>query len=249
MLSELNCYSWDEIRAMDLENVWYVLPISALEQHGPHLPLGTDDMVLHAALRQVLNDERVAANMLLLPAVHMGNSHEHLAFAGTVSLSCSTIVSIVRDILHSMKCTGVSKLIFVNGHGGNTQLLDAYAQEWEQEFRVRIFNISLWCTAFYADAAALIETPMAQEVHAGEIETSLLQYARHEVVRTDKIGKGLDCPGNLSPFYSGWRSDVLSPDNGTIGVPSRANAATGQRLFHYTVEKIVKSLIEIPTLS
>lgn len=248
MLTELNRYTWEEIRAMDLADAWYVMPIAATEQHGPHLPLGTDDLILHDVLRRVVGDERIEANMLLLPAVPFGNSHEHLTFPGTVSLSCATIVAIVRDVLRSMQCTGVNKLVFVNGHGGNTPLLDAYAQEWAQEFGFRIFHVSLWGSPFYGGAAQLVQTPLAQEIHGGEMETSMLLYALPEAVKREKISPAIDCPGSLTHLYQGWCCQELSPNNGAVGVPSRASAKTGEKLMGYTVDRLVHDLIEITRL-
>lgn len=248
MLSLLNRYTWSDLADRDVSKLWYVLPISALEQHGRHLPLGCDDFILQAALSRVVGDERVAEDMLVLPTVHFGNSHEHLGFPGVVSLSCGTIVALVRDVLHSMQCTGVTRLVLLNSHGGNTALLNAYAQEWEHEFDIRVFNISLWSTSFFKGGQPLIETPMAHEVHGGEIETSILMAAAPELVQTGHIAPENDVILTLSELHQGWSSASLSPQNGVIGAASRATAQTGERLLAYTADRIVAGLNEISQL-
>ena len=154
----------------------------------------------------------------------------------------------MQDVLHSMQCTGVSRLVLLNSHGGNTALLNAYAQEWEHAFGVRVFNLSMWASPFFDDAQPLIETPLANEVHAGEIETAMLMAAMPDVVHTGRAAPKNDVLVELSPLYQGWSSESLSPKNGVIGAASRATAETGERLLDYTVDKIVAGLNEISQL-
>ncbi len=245
MLRYLNELAWPDVAALNPATTYYLLPISALEQHGRHLPLGTDDYILHSALQCLQRDTNAESTILALPAVHYGNSHEHIQFAGTVSFSCATIVAIVEDVLASMRRGGFDKLILLNAHGGNTALLDAYAQEWEAKFGARVYNMSLWASPFFSDAQSLIETPLQHEVHAGEIETSLLLQACPQFVKRDEMGPNADCPLTLKPFYSGWSSASLSPGNGAIGVPSKATAEKGATLHEYIAKRVLAMLDEI----
>ena len=245
MVTDLNSYTWDEIAAMDPEGMMYLLPISSLEQHGRHLALGADDFILQCALKELYSKTEITGNMLMLPIVHYGNSHEHLAFRGVVSFSCDTLVSIVRDILKCMKMHGVKRLVILNSHGGNTALLEAYAQEWEVEFGIKVYTISLWSPYFFRGAELGVETPLNLEIHAGEMETSILEYGMPEAVRKDKISSRSDNPVELLDYYTGWLSADLSPDNGAMGMPSRATAEKGRAIVQYMGDKICSYLVEI----
>lgn len=245
MVTDLNAYTWDELAAMDPKDMTYILPISSLEQHGRHLALGADDFILRCALKELYGREEITAPMLCLPILHYGNSHEHLAFRGVVSLSCDTIVAIVRDVLRCMQRHGVRKLVVLNSHGGNTALLEAYAQEWEVEFGIAVYTISLWSPSFFQGAELGVETPLNLEVHAGEMETSILEYGMPEMVRTEKISPEWDNPVELTDFYAGWSSAALSPGNGTMGMASRASAEKGRRIVAYMGDRICAYLVDI----
>ncbi|MEA5059760.1 MAG: creatininase family protein [Candidatus Pelethousia sp.] len=245
MIRNLNTYTWDELTSLDREKAICLFPISALEQHGKHLPLGTDDFILSAAMGGILDNPRLTADYLLLPALHYGNSAEHMDFLGTVSLSCATIVSIMEDVLRSLATHGFKKLAIINSHGGNSALLQAYAQEWQQRFGIRVYHVNFFVSDFFTEAAALLETPLSTDVHAGELETSILLYAMPEAVRQAEIVDEADVFITLQDYYSGWLSSEYTPGNGVIGVPTRANVAKGETLLTYIQNKLVNYLFQI----
>lgn len=245
MVTDLNQYTWEEIAAMDPAEMTYILPISSLEQHGRHLALGADDFILRCAMKELYQKTEITANMLMLPIVHYGNSHEHLGFRGVISISCDTIVSIIRDVLKCMKMHGVKRLVILNSHGGNTALVEAYAQEWEVEFGIKVYTISLWSPYFFRGAELGMDTPLSLEIHAGEMETSILQYGMPEMVREDKIRPEWDNPVELLDYYTGWSCSDLSPDNGLMGMPTRATREKGERLVRYMGDKICSYLVDI----
>ncbi|MDR1318623.1 MAG: creatininase family protein [Treponema sp.] len=245
MLTEINSLSWQDIDGMNLSESCYLLPIASLEQHGRHLPVGTDDFILRSVLDRLKEDNRITVPMLLLPAIHYGNSREHLAFPGTVSLSNATIVSIVEDVLFSMKARNIKKLILLNSHGGNTALLNAHIKEWKQKFSLSLFVINLWDSPFFDGVQPLIETPASLDIHAGEIETSILLEAMPALVHRDRISPAADCPVRLKPYGDGWFSVDLSPGNGVLGAPSKASPEKGKKLLQYCVDRIVEYFLEI----
>jgi creatinine amidohydrolase len=241
----MNQMTWPQVAVMDRKKTCCLLPVSSFEQHGGHLPLGTDDFILQGILDALREDQRIIAPILLLPTISYNNSHEHLAFSGVVSLRNATLVAIVEDILDSMRRHKLARLVVLNSHDGNTALLDAYAQEWELEYGVRFFNISLWAPDFFSGAQNLIDSAIDNEIHAGEIETSLLLYTMPDVVQTERITAKDDRLVKLKTYHSGWNSAELSPGNGVMGSPSLATAEKGKKLLRYAVDKVTTYLNEL----
>lgn len=238
MFTALNRHSWAEIAAMDRSSLAYVLPVSSLEQHGRHLPVGTDDLILQTSLDALEKTLQVCNTFLRLPALHYGNSFEHLNFSGTVTLRTSTMMAFVEDILSCMQKHGVRYLVVINSHGGNAPIFQAQAQEWAQRFGVEMFQVSYFGSDFFNDAQPLLHTSVAQDVHGGEIETSYLEYALPEVVRKQFAVPENDVLVDLADYDYAWLSRDLSPDNGLIGGASRGNEDTGRQIFAYVQQKL-----------
>ncbi|WP_407061536.1 creatininase family protein [Actinomadura napierensis] len=193
-----------------------VLPVGSFEQHGPFLPLATDTVIACTVAAEIAEAHPVR----LLPPVTISCSHEHAGWPGTVSISAATLHAVVRDVAESLRRAGVPKLVLVNGHGGNYVLGNVVQEaggdmalfpgmdEWEE-----------------ARAAAGMETSGMSDMHAGELETSILLHAHPELVR---------------PGYE--RADHLADDrrhlltagmarytaSGVIGRPSLASPGKGR---------------------
>lgn len=245
MLRDLNQFTWDEFAELDPAELTYVLPIGSLEQHGRHLALGADDFILRCVMDRLHALPDVPENMICLPTIHYGNSHEHISYRGVISLSCETLASMVRDILKCMKEHGIHRLAIINSHGGNTALLEAYAQQWEHEYGVKVYTISFWSPWFFRGAELGVETPLNLEIHAGEMETSILECAMPEAVRPEKATPELDNPVELLDYYCGWNTAEVAPGNGQMGMASRATPEKGERILSYMAEKIKGYLVDI----
>ncbi|TDB90233.1 creatininase family protein [Actinomadura sp. KC216] len=193
-----------------------VLPIGSHEQHGPYLPLATDTVIACTIAAEIAN----AYPVRTLPPVTISCSHEHAAWPGTVSISAATLHAVVRDVAESLARGGVPKLVLVNGHGGNYVLgnvvqeahgdmaLFPGPEDWEDARR-----------------AAGIETSGDGDMHAGELETSILLHAHPELVRD-----GYETADHLADdrrhlLTSGMTAYTAS---GVIGRPSLARAGKGR---------------------
>lgn len=253
MIRELNRITWRDVEALNPEKTYFLLPIGSVEQHGPHLPLGTDDLILTNVLSGVLetNDsmnkgldaDTKESEILCLPPLLFGNSHEHYSFPGTISLSCNTLVSILEDVLASISEHGFNKLIVFNSHGGNTDLIKAYAQEWEQRFSVKVFLISLWSSLYgESDEPSIFVSDANVDIHAGERESSLLMYYDEDVVMADLISSDISRDVSFQPFYSGWQTDEISTNNGTLGYPEHASKQKGAKYAQYLVDRTIELL-------
>ncbi|WP_089103964.1 creatininase family protein [Streptomyces hyaluromycini] len=199
-----------------------VLPVGSFEQHGRYLPLATDTLVACAVAREIA----AAYPVHLLPPVTVSCSHEHAAWPGTVSISAVTLHAVVTDIAASLRRSGVEALVVVNGHGGNYVLGNVV-----QEASARGERLALYPAAEDWEAAlagAGVETSALTDMHAGEIETSILLHAHPELVR----------PGYESAdFTADDRRHLLTlgmsayTESGVIGRPSLGSAEKGKELL------------------
>ncbi|MFF4399095.1 creatininase family protein [Streptomyces sp. NPDC001480] len=204
-----------------------VLPVGSFEQHGPYLPLATDTLVACAIAREIA----AAHPVHLLPPVTVACSHEHAAWPGTVSISSVTLHAVVRDIAASLRRSGVDALVVVNGHGGNYVLGNVVQEASARGERMALFPAAEdWEEA--RERAGVL-TSLLTDMHAGEIETSILLHAHPEYVR----------PGYESAdFTADDRRHLLTvgmsayTESGVIGRPSLGSAEKGKELLASLVE-------------
>ncbi|MPY98701.1 MAG: creatininase family protein [Actinophytocola sp.] len=195
-----------------------VLPIGSFEQHGPCLPLATDTLVACAIAREIADGYPVRR----LPPVTISCSHEHAAWQGTVSISSDTLAAMVRDIARSLD----SALVVVNGHGGNYVLRNVVQEANANGHRMALFPGPLdWQAAL---TAAGVVTPPDSDMHAGEIETSILLASHPEAVRD-----GYPDTDHLADDRRHLLTLGLSPysESGVVGRPSLASAVKGRALL------------------
>ena len=199
-----------------------LLPVGSFEQHGPFLPLATDTLVACAVAREIA----AAYPVHLLPPVTISCSHEHAAWPGTVSISSVTLHAVVSDIAASLRRSGVDALVVVNGHGGNYVLGNVVQESSARGERMALFPAAEDWEA--ARQRAGVTTSLLTDMHAGEIETSILLHAHPEFLR----------PGyETSDFVADDRRHLLTlgmsgyTDSGVIGRPSLGSAEKGKELL------------------
>ncbi|WP_318200418.1 creatininase family protein [Streptomyces sp. SCL15-4] len=210
-----------------------VLPVGSFEQHGPYLPLATDTLVACAVARGIA----AAYPVHLLPPVTVSCSHEHAAWPGTVSISAVTLHAVVSDIAASLRRSGVAALVVVNGHGGNYVLGNVVQEASAHGERMALFPAAEdWETA---RKRAGVATSLLTDMHAGEIETSILLHAHPEFVR----------PGHESAdFIADDRRHLLTlgmsgySESGVIGRPSLGSADKGRKLLASLAESFAPCL-------
>lgn len=185
-----------------------VLPIGAIEQHGPHLPGSVDRDLVEAVVQRAMANLSPDQNVLILPTLAVTKSGEHGRHPGTLSLSADTLLAVVRDIGASVTRSGVERLVLFNGHGGNAAVLDVVARDLRLAHDMIVATCSWFGFAEYdglIDAAAL-----AHDIHAGDIETSAMLAARPELVDMTKAE-------NFAPASAQW-----SAENRFIGLSGQA---------------------------
>ncbi|MEU5696762.1 creatininase family protein [Actinosynnema sp. NPDC020468] len=210
-----------------------VLPVGSLEQHGPYLPLITDTVVACTVAAAIARVHPVR----VLPPVTISCSHEHAAWPGTVSISARTLYSVVEDIASSLRRAGVPNLVLLNGHGGN-YVLSNVAQETEG---VALFPTGAdWA---HARARAGLETSSRADMHAGELETSVLLHAHPTLVKPDYETADHDAEDRPHLLTRGLH---LYTESGVVGRPSLASARKGEAVVAGLVEAFGWCLAALP---
>ncbi|MFD0688842.1 creatininase family protein [Actinomadura fibrosa] len=193
-----------------------VLPVGSHEQHGPFLPLATDTVIACTIARELAGAHPVR----LLPPVTISCSHEHAGWPGTVSISAATLIAVVTDVAASLRRAGAPKLVLVNGHGGN-YVLGNVVQEAGGDMAL-FPGPGDWDEA---RAAAGLETDADADMHAGELETSILLHAHPEMVRA-----GYESADHLSGDRRHLLTAGMAPytRSGVVGRPSLGSARKGR---------------------
>jgi creatinine amidohydrolase len=199
-----------------------VLPIGSFEQHGHHLPLITDTIVAGAISQELESAYRVFA----LPPVTISCSHEHQAWPSTVSVSARTLASIVDDVYESVSRSGLRSLTLVSGHGGNYVLSNVVQEACAAGRKMALFPTK----DDWKDArkAAGLATSDHEDMHAGELETSIVLYACPELVRDGWQDADWTADDRRDLLTTGMRGYTPS---GVIGKPSEATVEKGKAVL------------------
>jgi creatinine amidohydrolase len=229
-----------------------IVPIGAIEHHGPHLPLITDALMAEAAATAAV-EAGVAAGLDLwqLPTLSVGKSDEHYWAPGTLWLSASTLMSVLEDIGRSVATTPANKIVFMNGHGGNIALLQVANRQLRRLFGLQTFTMPALRIGAGTGAGGEPDE-FGQGIHGGYAETSAVMHLRPDLVDESLFARnvpeymaGFEQLGfNNKPVSFGWISDDFGPI-GVIGDPTGANAEAGKRGFDSSIELAVAALTEI----
>lgn len=220
-----------------------VIPIAALEQHGHHLPVFTDSMLLGEIVRRAADPLKDKA--VFTPLMWWGNSHHHMDFPGTMSAGPRLYLDMLNDLMENLLFHGFKRLVFVNGHGGNVTPGKQAVFEIRQRHRDRKDLLLLYATYWELGNpfAGRNDFTQKQMGHACECETSMmLRLAPHLVVGDVKQLKPVEFGFAFEPAYRGWTTkDRTVP--GHIGYPQLATAEKGEHLFATYAAGLV-SLVE-----
>jgi creatinine amidohydrolase/Fe(II)-dependent formamide hydrolase-like protein len=247
LLGEL---TWPEAKRRFQEVDVALLPVGAIEQHGPHLPLDCDAFDADYLAKKVAEKCR-SPRPLVLPLVSYGVSYHHEDFSGTLSVNPETLSQMVYDIGMSAVKHGITKLVIVNGHGGNSPALHFAAQMINRD--AHIFTCVDTGESSDPDIYAMADTP--NDVHAGEIETSTSLATRPHMVRSDKIRKFVPrFSSRYLDFTSkrsvGWyaHTSKISP-SGVMGDPTLGSREKGERMWKVMIENLAAFVEELQRLS
>lgn len=244
----LNEMTWPELADAVSQGVTTViLPLGATEQHGPHLPLGTDTFRAQALAEGLAKD---LENALVAPVLPIGCSDEHWGFPGLLSLNHETLAQVIVDCAQRMAGWGVRRLILLSAHGGNGYALDLAAQ-WLQE---RVPDLTVYMPEdlttvsdrLLKEAQKDHISPETVGLHAGEGETSEMLHLRPDLVLMNKAAAGYT--GDMAEIVSQLQASGLQPltANGILGDPRPAESQRGARYLAIEVNAYKHHIIKTP---
>jgi creatinine amidohydrolase len=234
-----------ELRALAQQDAIVLLPVAAMEQHGPHLPVMVDSLLCaEVALRTA---RRVADHqpVVVAPTVWSGLSEHHMPLGGTFTLDFPAFFALLRCLCRSLVRHGFWRIFLLNGHGGNRFALRVVVDELTGELGAALATATYWEPAAARIAGILERQPGLQ--HACEAETSMVMALRPELVDAARFAEGwFDEPGHVVTKRGAhvWRSFPERTPTGVVGDPTAASAEKGERLLDAVAETIAELLLD-----
>jgi creatinine amidohydrolase len=241
----------EEVRDLpDKEQAVVILPLAAIEQHGPHLPLYTDSLIAGEVLQRALRKLPSDFPAWCLPLMPYGKSTEHAAFAGTITLSAEGLIRALKEIAASVARAGFRRFVILNAHGGNTEIVDFVLRDIRHEQGLLTFALHTYLRVAVPEEG-LSEDERTYGIHAGDVETSILLASNPDLVRQELAPasmpihlKTLKHPPFMGPLTFGWLTEDITRD-GALGDATTAEAARGERYLERAAEQVAELLEEV----
>ncbi len=228
-----------------------ILPLAAMETHGPHLPLGTDGLIAEGILDHAARTDQSATPFVRLPLLWLGASSEHADRTGPLSTTPEQLITQIESIGEGLARSGIRRVVLFNGHGGNIAAASITALKLRTRFDM--LAASAHWLDFGLPESVTPPSPVMADVHGGWVETSvLLHMAPQLVVKNAIAARAATSPAPSlfpnGPIAWGWKLDDLAQDQtagGWIGRPDLATAELGKALLDHAAEKLRGLLCEI----
>lgn len=241
-----------EVAALDAARVIAVLPLAAIEQHGPHLPLAVDAIINEGILTRALELAPEQVQVTVLPTLAIGRSDEHGDFPGTLSLSPDTTMRLWSEVAESVAKADIRKLVMFNSHGGHPQLLDIVGRNLRIKHRMLVVQVNSYRLV---DASRMFgEAELKHGIHGGAIETSMMLHLAPGLVHMDKAENFVPASvrmaedyGNVGPHGRvpfSWLTQDLHPA-GACGDATKASAEHGRALVEQAARAFCAILEEV----
>lgn len=222
-----------------------ILPIASVEQHGNHLPVFTDSFLNENFIEGAINALPDDASVWLLPPIYYGKSNEHDGFPGTFSLSTATLQAVLADLLRGIRADGWTKLMIINSHGGNPEIIALAARDARVELGLHVFCVN---TGGLYTSDALPSRELEYGIHGGALETSIMLALKPQWVHPERYQAEYPAQAECSCFkLSGevsfaWRTKDIS-DTGVIGDPTLASADIGRQIYDRVSKRMAEMML------
>lgn len=235
--------SWKIIDESDRDRTIVIFPFGSIEQHGWHLPVGTDYLLAEEISKELAKRETEGFEALLFPALQFGINTEHTGFCGTVTFPARQVLELLEQQAQVMVGYGFRYFAFINTHGGNTGLIEIFVREFNASHPdCRMTSFQYFTHGFFDALRDYFENPVGADVHAGELETSMMQYVLPELVHMDvpleKLSES-NCKTSALPKF--WMTKDVSV-SGMIGDATYARPDKGKIFFDYICDSLASSI-------
>ncbi len=248
-------FTSDELAQAASRNTVAILPLAAVEQHGPHLPLGVDLFLVESFIDVALEHAQAQDQMIVLPTMQLGLSTEHEGFKGTLSLSAEMAITWCHTMARAVAHAGISKLLLFNSHGGNVGLMDIVGRDIRSKTGLLVFHSNWYDLAQNELMSELFgQDELRFGVHAGDAETSLMMAIRPDLVQNSLLAdhpsaatlkaKHFPILGDGHSVKQSWMTQDYSP-TGAMGNATRASAEKGSRLLEHVGHRLIALTREI----
>jgi creatinine amidohydrolase len=236
-----------DFTAIDPMRTIAILPTAAVEQHGPHLPVGTDTIISTHLCALLADRAPKEMDLRILPVMAVGKSNEHLWAPGTLTLSAATALAAWTEIGLSVARAGVKKIVILNSHGGNADLISIVSRELRVQAGMLAVRLGWGALGMPPGLYSARETRFG--IHGGDMETSLLLHFRPDTV---DMTAARDFPSSaetaaippVGPVAQAWISSDLNPA-GVVGEAHLATAEKGRLTAEHTVADIIRLLRKV----
>ena len=245
-------FTTEEFSGLDPDAVIAVLPVAAIEQHGPHLPVSTDTMIMAGMLDAVISQIPNGLDVRILPIQAVGKSNEHIAFPGTLTVPATTLIEHWTALGDSIARAGIRKVVIVTSHGGNEEVMGIVSRE----FRVRhaMMAVKTSWNRFGLPDGLFSDDNARYGIHGDDYETSVMLHLRPDLVHMDKAASfpsraqdaevAFDLLKHTSPHAFAWLAGDLNAA-GVVGEASKATAEKGAAAIAHQSAGFVKLLGDI----
>lgn len=245
-------YSTTEFRDLDPDVTIAVLPVAAIEQHGPHLPVSTDTSIMQGMLETAIGLIPADLDIRILPVQAVGKSNEHLHAPGTLTIPATTLIDHWTELGHSIARAGIRKVVIVNSHGGNEEIMGIVSREFR--VRARMMSVKTSWMRFGLPTGLYSEAETKYGIHGGDVETSLMLHFRPDLVRMDKAEDFVSAVTRAEAEFEllkhtgqhafAWIASDLHP-SGTVGEAAKASAEKGRATALHQAEGFVRLLADV----
>lgn len=250
-------FYWNELTSPDFANLdpnrtVAILPIASTEQHGPHLPISTDVTIANGMIAEVRKILPEHLDVLVLPTQEIGKANEHIHGPGTLSFGAELLIPMWTAIGQKVSEAGVRKMVIVNSHGGNLDIMSIVSRECRVRFQMAV--VATQWGRFGSPEGLISAHEQSFGIHGGEVETSIMLHFRPDLVKMDKaenfVSKAEWMKANtrylqpLPPHSLAWIAHDLNP-HGVVGDASKATVEKGRLIAEHTARGFVQLLEDI----
>jgi len=240
-------YKWSSLRSTAFPAVGShdhiaIVPIGSTEQHGPHLPVMVDALLVTEVANRAAEILKGESPVFVLPTLWVSLAEHHMVFPGTLTLDMDTFTSVLRCLVRSLKRQGFRRILLLNGHGGNMSALTLIVDRLSAELELPLATATYWNLAA-PEFGALLEK-QTNLLHACEAETSMMMVLRPELVDEEAallVDNGKAHFGDPSSGYK-FRNMAEISSSGVVGFPSLANRTKGEALLHAAASALARNV-------